>query len=370
MISAKFRTELNATLDAIATALDLDETRYQNAEDKYKAIGRWLEAEDSSLVSYRPVIYPQGSFILGTTVKPISSKEDYDIDLVCTLSGVSDAPAQIKKIVGERLRDHDGYRKRLEEKNRCWRINYAGEFHLDILPAIPTPTGTNTAIRVPDKELKQWKESDPKGYAAWFRSRMEDQFLLIRKSLAELELKRIEEIPEFKVKTPLQRAVQLMKRNRDVFFIDDESDKPISIIITTLAGLSYNNQDDILSALIALSREMPNHIKYQDEVAWIANPVNHHENFADKWQHHPNRRAAFLDWLETFSLELASLGAVDSLSGAETHLTKLFGEQAAKNAVAGVQPKKQVYLTPNLKKAPPVINIKNPSKPWGVNDKP
>ena len=39
-------------------------------------------------------------------------------------------------------------------------------------------------------------------------------------------------------KTPLQRAVQILKRHRDIMFAGDE-DKPVSIIITTLAAKAY-----------------------------------------------------------------------------------------------------------------------------------
>jgi len=367
MPAAILRTDLNETLEVIAASLDLDDTRYQNAEEKYKAIGRWLDAEDSSLAAYKSTIYPQGSFILGTTVKPISSNEDYDIDLVCKLSGISETPKDIKKLVGARLQEHEGYRKRLEEKNRCWRINYAGEFHLDILPAIPSLTGSGTAIRVSDKELRNWKESDPKGYAIWFRSRMADQFTMIQKSLAELEQKRIEEIPEFRVKTALQRAIQLMKRNRDIAFFNNADEKPISIIITTLAGLSYRNQDDLFDTLISLVNEMPNHIQYLGNVAWVRNPVNHKENFADKWQLHPERKTAFLDWIENLDRELARIEMYGSISDAEALLANLFGEQVTKSAITKLNKMKRANVMSVSKKKPPVIAIQNPNKPWRVN---
>lgn len=42
-------------------------------------------------------------------------------------------------------------------------------------------------------------------------------------------------------KTPLQRAVQILKRHRDIMFAGDE-DKPVSIIITTLAAKAYQEK--------------------------------------------------------------------------------------------------------------------------------
>lgn len=50
-----------------------------------------------------------------------------------------------------------------------------------------------------------------------------------------------EDIPDALVRTPLQRAIQIMKRHRDMRFNGhrDEDHKPISMIITTLAAKLY-----------------------------------------------------------------------------------------------------------------------------------
>jgi hypothetical protein len=63
--------------------------------------------------------------------------------------------------------------------------------------------------------------------------------------LAEALKANIEDVPEWRVKTPLQRAVQLLKRHRDVYFAGDYENRPISIIITTLAAHAYKNQENV-----------------------------------------------------------------------------------------------------------------------------
>ena len=47
----------------------------------------------------------------------------------------------------------------------------------------------------------------------------------------------------------MQRIVQILKRHRDVMFKDDK-DKPISIIITTLAANAYKGEDSLLEGLV------------------------------------------------------------------------------------------------------------------------
>ena len=107
----------------------------------------------------------------------------------------------------------------------------------------------------------------------------------------------IEEVPDYRIKTTLQRSIQLLKRHRDIMFQDDPNDKPISIIITTLAALAYSNQADLYDALISIVGGMPSHIQILNGSSWIPNPVNPKENFADKWQENPQKELKFRSWL-------------------------------------------------------------------------
>jgi hypothetical protein len=108
----------------------------------------------------------------------------------------------------------------------------------------------------------------------------------------------VDEIPDYKVKTPLQRAIQLLKRHRDCMFAEDGEHKPISIIITTLAAHAYNEESTISAALQSILTAMDQFIDYRDGVAWIANPVNPAENFADRWAETPEKQQNFHRWLD------------------------------------------------------------------------
>lgn len=97
--------------------------------------------------------------------------------------------------------------------------------------------------------------SNPSGYVTWFfercakqRMRLYEQYVKEhREVVAQAE---IEDVKRRKIKTPLQRVVQLLKRHRDIMFKDDQSgNKPISIIITTIAASLYNEEDNIYDAM-------------------------------------------------------------------------------------------------------------------------
>ena len=332
---------VTSLLEAICEALDIPESYYKQAVKRYKSIGTWLERDESIVACYMPEIYPQGSFLLGTVTRPISGADEYDIDLVSELDLQKTEISQerLKYLVGVEIKSYtraNNMNSRPEESRRCWTLNYAdgAQFHADILPAIPDaesfkqliesyryamPVGSNHAIAITDNthpnyaEINpDWPRSNPKGYAEWFQSRMQIQFDAARKSFAESRQLRVEDVPEYKVKTPLQRTIQILKRHRDIWFEENQSAydkdaKPISIIITTLAAHAYNNEVDLQQALLKIVMEMPKYIEYYNNgAAFIPNPVNPLENFADKWQEYPIRKACFMDWLKQAQLDLTT----------------------------------------------------------------
>ncbi len=330
------RAEYSRLLALTADGLDLTASQYDAAVKGYTSVGEWLGKPDSNLAKYKPVVYPQGSIALGTSVRPLG-QEEFDIDAVCQLT-LPDCITQkeAKELVGARLRQNATYNKMLKEKNRCWRLQYAGEFHLDVLPAKPDPRKVSpTAIRVPDKELLAWKASDPKGYTYWFevekaRSLFEAVYGRPVSGRLRSSVEPAPEQDEPYEKMPLQIAVQLLKRHRDLHF-EGRDDAPISIIITTLAGQAYKGQEDPLSTMEHLVKTMPSHVKYINGIAYVLNPTNHEENFADKWAKHPERKQAFDEWMVKARQDVTDLTET-RLANLEPALT-LFGGEKAQHAL-------------------------------------
>ena len=265
------RDKLGDFLIKSASALDIPDHVYEDAVLKYEDVGAWLAAEDSELKGYSPEIYPQGSFSLGTVVRPIASY-DYDIDLVCALSLTKGQTTQagLKKMVGDRLKKNPDLQKIISPSRRCWLLDYPKEssgpsFHMDVLPSLPNQERPPTGILLTDTDLTLWQKSDPKAYVDWFRDRMRVMLLEKRAALAKASNVDIEEVPEWQVKTPLQVAIQVLKRHRDIYFRSDPDNRPVSIILTTLAALAYNNQPDIYDALTAITRGMSRFIEYKND---------------------------------------------------------------------------------------------------------
>ena len=340
--------DLNTILQNLTDFLDIPESYFEQARQRYQAFGNWLERDASVVSQFEPEIFPQGSFSLGTVTKPISNEDDYDIDLVCKLelSKKEITQKKLKELVGLELENYaeaHNMQNRPEEKRRSWRLNYAegAQFHLDVLPSIPdifVQTGSEIAITDNQQAnyhyiCDDWMCCDPVGYAEWFKERMEVQFNIRRKELAEVLKANVDDVPVYKVKTPLQRVVQILKRHRDVTYESDPEDKPVSILITTLAAQAYENEGGLVEALVNVVTRMADHIEDRDGILWVANPVSPSENFADKWQEYPQRQDIFLQWLNLVEIDV--LEAVNALDFQTTKksLQRQFGEFAINEAM-------------------------------------
>ena len=326
-------------LDQLCQQIEITETQFQTAKDRYEAVGAWLSGSSSPHLD-QVQIYPQGSVALGTTIKPIATNE-FDIDLVChlpTLGHTSDARA-VKALIGTRLKEHATYKGMLEEKQRCWRINYANEFHLDITPSIGNPHCYQGGELVPDKALAQWKPTNPKGYIGKFDhyASIRPRFYLVDVSFAEAR-SNVAPLPEPTMTKPfLKRIVQLLKRHRDQQFVGtNRADlAPISVIITTLAGRAYARcatqraHVDAFDFITAVIREMPLFIRTEvrsgQQHYIIENETTAGENFAEKWNSDPRRAAAFYEWHRDVQTSVESLLQVEGADQFSECLSNKFG---------------------------------------------
>jgi hypothetical protein len=385
------RSELSNLLTEISKSLDIPDTFFESAEQKYRAVGNWLAADNSPLSHLSPQIYPQGSFQLGTITKPPSDNDEYDLDLVFEVAFSKHRFSQkiLKDMVGDRLKEHEIYRKMLnDEGRRCWTLQYTerAHFHLDVLPAVPD-TDTypileaqgvlsnmaQTSIAITDRTQwnyslvnPDWLRCNPKGYATWFRQQMIVQFEEQRKLLAKTYKAQMQIVPEYRIKTPLQRCIQLLKRHRDLRFMDTPDIKPASIILTTLAANAYNNEADLTYALVKMVESMPKFIIMKNGISWVENPVDPMENFADRWLENSDREPAVRSWLHQVKSDLNMLLTCTNIEEIKKRLAIMFGETITNNVINQYQILSSNQITRVVVvSSQPIVAIRDPMKPWG-----
>ena len=331
----------NDIIEQVLKDIDLPDTVIQRAEDRYVDLGQWLSREESAIAMYHPYVFPQGSFLLQTTIRPLSNKDEYDLDIGCCflkdLTTKNISQASLKKLLRIEL---EAYRKarnikaELDEKKRCWRLEYQDNmsFHIDIIPCLPVNeeawqlfgdffvrnvskqgelllnAGNKKAwcqlsLFITDNQNEDyktisdnWHHSNPKGFAKWFQARAA---LALRNEMmfASAPRNEVEDLPSTtnKPDTVLQQVVKLLKRHRDIMFEKDKTYAPISVIISKLAAEAYSGEKDLGSAVMNVLAGMKNAI--QLVTTCINNPTEPLENFADKWVEDSNYLHQFRLWI-------------------------------------------------------------------------
>jgi hypothetical protein len=301
--------------DAIK-GIELSPTMKKNAIDKYNAISTYLD--DNNI---KADFYPQGSFLFGTVIRPYREGKDhnYDLDILCILDEdkKNTTPNAVKNSVGDCLKNNKIYLDKLKKEDKnCWTLEYAEiadgvGFSLDLVPSVheefinkqalinlgveSDEVGKLCSITNKNNIGYDWLMSNPLGYGKWFK-KISDKFLSVsmiqnqKQNLYEnfsAIFEKAEEIPDFYYKSNLQRAVQILKRTRDIYYdrAGLKNMKPSSIALTTLvADCVKDHQDLSVEEIIKLfivnfkNREISCICDSK-----IVNPANPNDNFANNW---------------------------------------------------------------------------------------
>jgi hypothetical protein len=313
--------QLDTLLLEVCEELQLTPARYRLAVERYGAVNQLLERQGSPFQFLGPRIFSQGSMPLGTTCKPVEGP--HDLDFVLQI----DAPPQWRDypLAGlgalyQFLRENETYQKMISLKNRVVRLTYADEFYMDILPAYTDFASGGTCILVPDRARVSLCPSNPEGFILWFQKRC-----FTRRRLLMEKAKPLPPQQAVHEKEPLQLAVQLLKRWRDLAF--EDPCVAISVLVTTLAGCHYGGEESVSEALSTILAGIVNAVDLADlqgRRIVVRNPSNEREDFAERWGANPNAYIEFKDGIRRLQRDWAAIVA----GGRDTNkeLERLFGE--------------------------------------------
>lgn len=352
------RQNIDAMYRKIAAEIEISDAQAEKAKESYEAVGNYL---NNNIKQYDVRIFPQGSFMLGTVIKPISDKDEYDIDLVATIDNKFTSAKDLKNIVGDVLKTSDRYSEKVEEGKRCWTIQYSesANYHMDILPTMKSDTYfQNKKLIMTHKEDEnsdyEFRQTNPEAYYDWFVKRMEEEKKKLTEEYAIRNKIEIVEVPEYKIKTTLQIAIEILKRYRDIKFKDTPDIKPISIILTTLMARIYTGKENVYELIEKFSKEYVLYLeKDENGNVLIQNPVNENENFADKWSSNPERKEAFFKFMDNLKYDLVTNKVLleGNIREQADAYKKLFGENMVnkvyENIAQKTREKSNMYLKEN-----------------------
>ena len=377
-------------IETLIEHIEIPRSYYEKAIARHKSLGEWLCRPASGLAAYNPHVSPQGSFRYGTVTRPLVQTQEYDLDNVTMLEIEKTAMTQrqIKELYGAEIVAYakaNGMLAPVEEKDRCWRLGYADEvnFHVDALPCIPEAEAVilslmsmgvpaelaRRAIAIADRRHPHYDQitsallsSNPRGFAKWFELRARQAADLRLRQLVEKKLyASVDDVPPYEWKTPLQGAIQIFKRHRDVMFHKNSAAAPISMIITNLAAHAYRGETDLETALTNLVQGMPQYVK--PSRPQVPNPANPAEDYADKWARNPALEASFWLWHTQLKIDIGNLTTLFSGKDLATEVRNIFAVELAQDEIRAFAQENQ--RTRVVLPATPALYVPSAPRPWG-----
>lgn len=274
-------------------------------QERWQDVRDFLVSDLADVTGYSMSSWLQGSYKFGTQIRPAKLGAEFDIDLGLYFKWPGDAdatnedPAVLKGQIQRSLQDYaaeaeDEVLEVVEPpKERCSRIRFSGDFHIDI-PAYHLDPGRDA--RALATETKGWEVSDPKAFYLWFRQQFEDDDTSqVRRLIRYLKMWAALKLPE----------------------------PPASVLMTVLVSQAFQTfpdadleTDDL--ALRNIAQAILNRLDADTEVA---NPVNRRE---DLNRMSPEATGAFLVGLRRL-IDIADAGlAATTETGAAFAWTQAF----------------------------------------------
>ncbi len=285
--------------------VNLNQTRLDKLDGHVEAVTNYLK---DHLASYQR-IERQGSYALGTIIKPVSEFKEYDADLLLYMEyDPRKEPQEYIDEVYECFRLNANYRDKVHRKTRCVFLDYAGDVHLDIVPCIQGPTGVQFIC---NNKTNKFEVTDGTGYREWFN-----------------ELSRV-------TNGHLKRVTRLLKYMRD----HKGNFAVKSILLTTLIGsMVWDSRDkeefsSVPNALKIVSNRLNDFLQANPTMPRVYNPALPSEDFMRHWT-----QGNYNNFREKFGIYTGRINDAFSESDHDASVEKwrkLFGDDFGKKNGGG-----------------------------------
>ena len=248
-------------IDFLEKSVNLNSTRLIRLEQKVGVV-------ESQIISsaYKPKILDisiHGSYAHGTIIKPPKLRHSFDADMALYIREQPNwSPKDYIDRLYYRLKEISHYSKIVSRSTRCVTIDYADDFHLDIVPIIQRNSFLFTAkYKICNRRDNIFEQTDGPGFDDWLDEKneiLDDDYLI--------------------------KVTRLLKYLRDI----KGRFSCKSILLTTLIATQVQKEDharfsDLGSALTILIGRLDDFLEENPKMPIIENPVLVGENFNRHW---------------------------------------------------------------------------------------
>lgn len=266
--------------DFLKAEVNLDDARLGRLNTSIGAVTDFLRDRPPFAANFVDTI-PQGSYAHKTIIKPVHGGDEFDADLLLYVEEYEkwEASDYVQELY-TCFRESQIYRDKVSRRTRCVTINYAGDFHMDVVPFLER----HGQKFITNRSENNFEITDPEAYNAW----------LDEKNRAS--------------NRNLVKTVRLIKYLRDY----KRTFEVKSVILNVLLGEQINDAflladpslyADVPTTLRNVMNRLSEYVEPHHRLPSIADPSGTGENFSDRWSQEgyaPFRTSImrYAEWIE------------------------------------------------------------------------
>jgi len=245
--------------------VNLNQTRIDTLETRVGVIRKFIL--DSAYVAEIVGYSAQGSWAHQTIIKLTKDGQEFDADLVVFVKPVADWDAKKYILELRRIFAISGtYADKVGMKSRCVTLDYAGDFHLDVVPVVVTEDDWGEPeYLVCNRNENEFEITDGNGFLEWWNGKCSDAGGSV-----------------------LRKVTRLLKYLRDT----KQTFSAKSVLLTTLIGQQVGFLDkmglvsdftDVPSGLKAILSRLDDFLQEHEDMPEVENPALEGESFTRNW---------------------------------------------------------------------------------------
>lgn len=153
----------------LTDSVNLNKSRLDDLDTRVNRITEALKA--SSHLDGRVLdTVPQGSWAHKTIIRPADGFE-FDADFLLQLSedlDWNDSPRSYANAAWSALTNHSTYGDMSTKKDRCVRVSYANDCHIDVVTYVVLASGREVIV---NRATNQFEDTNPIGFTAWIQEK-------------------------------------------------------------------------------------------------------------------------------------------------------------------------------------------------------
>ena len=323
--------------------VNLNPSRYERLKRSDKAVSEYLS---QNLVGFRRT-ERQGSYALGTTIRPVKDTDEYDVDRLVYLEyDSSKDPKDYIDDVYRCLKANGNYADKVQKNTRCVTVNYAGEFKIDVVPCI-TYNGNHFIC---NRKTNEREVTDGTGFRDWFNEKN-------RITNGNLKL--------------VTRLLKYLRDHKKTFTAP-------SVLLTTLIGNTvYDWEGDthfktLPDALLTVISRIDDFLQSHPTMPEIRNPALPSETFTRHWDQ--AKYSHFRDMVSSYARRIKEAYSDEDEQSSVRKWRDLFGDgigslSAAAGASAAVAAPRVVkpnkpWATASVQRAPGRLSLNQADLEW------